>query len=436
MGALANVPPATEPSLDELRQQISQLQDRIQQLENQQHAAEHAAVTDQTVETILRDADHRSRMMQIDGGFTAGFSDDRFFLASADGNWLFVPHLLLQFRNATNWNHDGDDLENGFEIRRARFSFDGTAFSKDLYYHFQWATRNGTGGVFLQNALVGYDFAGGMSLQGGQYKTPWNKEETVGASRQLAAERSLLNFLIGGAHTDRVQGVSLIRNGERYRAELMYHDGYNTKNTNFQDGTGGDAYIANVGTDFGAAFRFDYYLSNKSKADESFTALGNQEDVLVIGGGADYTQGGDNWVLFHTADIQFENTHGLALYGAYVGAYRSLGTGAAGGGSPPAGDFYDWGLLAQAGYLLTDKLELFARYDYTRLDGGAIPAGATQDVHEITIGANYYFYRQHLKLTLDATWLPNGSPVDAPGLDITAGTENEFVVRGQMQLYL
>jgi hypothetical protein len=431
---LAQVP-ATQPSLDELQQQVRQLQARIQQLEDQQNAPQRAAVTDETVQRVMSDAHHRTKLMQMDNGFTAGWSENRFFLASADGNWLFVPHLLLQFRNATNWNHDGDNLENGFEIRRARFSFDGTAFSKDLYYHFQWATRNGTGGVVLQDALVGYDFAAGTSLQAGQYKTPWNKEETVDASRQLAAERSLLNFLIGGAHTDRAQGVSLIRNGERYRAELMVHDGYNSKNTNFQDRSGGDNFIAGVGTDYGGALRFDYYLSKKTRAVDDFTALGNKDDVLVIGGGADFSQRGDNLVLFHTADVQWENTRGLALYGAFVGAYRSLGTGAT-GGFPPAGDFYDWGFLAQAGYLITDKLELFARYDYTRLDDDALPAGASRDVHEITVGASYYFYKHNLKFTLDATWLPNGSPIDAPGLDIVAGSENEFLVRGQMQLYL
>jgi len=435
MGARANVPATTQPSLDELREQIRQLQDRIQQLEDQQHAPERAAVTDETVHRVLTDAHQRSKLMQMDSGMTGGWSEDRFFLASADGNWLLVPHLLLQFRNNTNWTTDGDSIENGFEIRRAKFIFDGNAFTKQLFYHFQWETTNGTGNVFLQDAMVRYDLGNGLLVAGGQYKTPWNKEEITGDARQLAAERSLLNFLIGGAHTDRVQGVSLIGDGKQYRAELMVHDGYNTKNTNFQDHTGGDNFIATGGTDYGGAVRFDYYLSKKTKAVDDFTAMGNKEDLLVIGGGADYTQGGDNAVLFHTVDAQWENTHGLALYGAFVGAYRSLGTGAA-GGSPPAGDFYDWGVLAQMGYLFTDKLELFARYDYTRLDADALPAGATHDVHEITVGTNYYFYKQNVRFTLDLTWLPNGSPVDAPGLDIVSGTDNEFVLRGQMQLYL
>ena len=60
MGARANVPATTQPSLDELREQIRQLQDRIQQLEDQQHAPERAAVTDETVHRVLTDAHQRT----------------------------------------------------------------------------------------------------------------------------------------------------------------------------------------------------------------------------------------------------------------------------------------------------------------------------------------------------------------------------------------
>src|SRR3954449_12760796 len=103
--------PATKPSLAELQEQVRQLQGRIQQLEDQQQAVEHAGeratVTNDTVQRVLHDADQHSKLMQVDGSLTAGFSDDHFFLASTDGNWLLVPHVLLQFRNVTNWDEDG-----------------------------------------------------------------------------------------------------------------------------------------------------------------------------------------------------------------------------------------------------------------------------------------------------------------------------------------
>jgi hypothetical protein len=57
-------------------------------------------------------------------------------------------------------------------------------------------------------------------------------------------------------------------------------------------------------------------------------------------------------------------------------------------------------------------------------------------IHEIAIGANYYFYKHNVKFTIDGTWLPNGSPSSQTGLGVVAGDDNQFILRAQMQLYL
>ena len=63
--------------------------------------------------------------------------------------------------------------------------------------------------------------------------------------------------------------------------------------------------------------------------------------------------------------------------------------------------------------------------------------GATEDFfHELTVGVNYYIQGHAAKFTLDASYVPNGSPNNQTGLGILAGDDAEFVFRGQFQLLL
>jgi predicted porin len=152
----------------------------------------------------------------------------------------------------------------------------------------------------------------------------------------------------------------------------------------------------------------------------------------VFGAGASFSQGGDSNVLFHTVDAQYENHKGIALYGAYVGVWSEIGDDE----PDPMGDYYDYGFLAQAGYMLTEKLEAFVRAGYTQLDDGSIPAGSDPDVPEFTVGANYFFRKHHVRFTLYFTWLPNGSPINVTGSGIVQGNENQYVIRAQFQLFI
>jgi hypothetical protein len=106
---------------------------------------------------------------------------------------------------------------------------------------------------------------------------------------------------------------------------------------------------------------------------------------------------------------------------------------------------YDFGFVAQAGYLLNDKCEVFGRYDFTAVDDdapGTLSAGAaaagSDDIHEITVGMNYFMKAHAAKFTVDLSWLPNGSPVNATGVDVLGQTsdDDQFVLRAQFQLLL
>ena len=96
---------------------------------------------DDTVARVLEDADKRSQMMQLEG-FTAGWSNGRFTVMSADGNSSIMPYLQVQFRNSTNFDSGADDnTENGFSLPRVKLGFDGTIFQKTLVVLFPLEQR-------------------------------------------------------------------------------------------------------------------------------------------------------------------------------------------------------------------------------------------------------------------------------------------------------
>src|SRR3989440_1450821 len=316
-GAVAR---AAEPTTAELMQQIQALQTKVQQLETRQEQAVTRADVDATVETVLRDADKQSKLFAMEG-FTAGWTDGHFMLGSSDGNFKIMPMITFQVRNNTNFRERGkltsqtngnrnDDIQNGFEITRARLEFAGNAFSPDLNYDFSWISGEDTNGLGnsntlnLENAWIKYRFADQFSFKAGQFKDAIWHEENVKDGEQLAVDRSLVNEILGGGQTEYVQGASLIYRTDKIHAFVGYHDGYNSGNTNFTD-LGGTGAIGVTPTDFGVSGRVEYAVMGGFTGYDQFTANGDQEDVLVVGAGADWSQSNSDNEIFHTADIQW-----------------------------------------------------------------------------------------------------------------------------------
>lgn len=436
--ALATVVLAEEtPTADTLLRQLEQLKQRVAELEQRQTTLA-AGDVNQVVERVLRDADSRSRLFSESGAITAGFDKGRFFIRSADGNYLLMPSFLFQTRYTANWRNDGggsddDDTETGFEIRRMRPIFEGHAITPNLQYKFQWESRNTDGGLFLQDAWVRYKFADQWKVEIGQFKDAIHHEEAMADQFVLTADRSFINALIGGGNIDRIQGVMLMYDdAEHLRVNLVAHDGYNTKNTDFTDTGGGSTFVGVNDLDYGFSARMEYTIAGTAKQYDDFTARGNTQDLAVAGAGVNWSQGGDSSVLFHTVDFQWENSAGLGVYGALMGMCREIGADA-----PIAeGNYYDWGGLVQAGYMVSDKCEIFGRYEYIDVDQDALAAGAESTLHEVTIGTNYYWHGHNAKFTVDLSYLPNGSPIGVPLLGILAGTDDQIVLRLQAQLLL
>jgi hypothetical protein len=413
------------------QQQIEQLQQQIKELQAQRVTAPAytAKDVDATVDSVLHDANRRSQMLAETGGFYGGWMDDHFVIRSADGNYDISPGIQFQFRTVTNFNENGksngdDNVDNGFETRRLKLSFDGHAITKNLYYNFVWSTDRKSGNLINEEAYAVYKFADNFSVKLGQYKEYIYHEQTVSSKRQLAVDRSLLNEHLNGGESY-VQGVDLLWDtGGALRADVGFTDGYNSRNTNFED-------PPTNAFDFGVHARVEYAVMGGFKGYNQFTSMGNKADLLVIGAGADWSQNGDINVIHHNADVQW-NTGPLAIYAAYVGVYTDFGNSLGGGGN---GDNYDYGFVVQAGYLVNPEWELFARYDWMHLDNRA--AGMEDDFHEVALGVNYYMHGHNAKVTVDVGWLPNGSPSDQDGIGVFANNgDNEYFIRGQFQLLL
>lgn len=421
------------PTREELLEQIQALQRRVEQLEAIRPSAADAEHSARVIDEMIEDATRRSKLLFSDGGVNAGFDPTRnkFYLGSTDGDFLLMPGVLFQTRNTTNYNSDGSDLDNGFEIRRLRPNFTGHLFTPDLRYFFQWETNSSGGGVFLLDAWVRYKFAERYSVQFGQFKDPVHHEQIMADEYLLAADRSLINQLIGGGQTDRVQGVALIYDHEKWRAQAAFHDGYNSKNTSYEQGGGTN--LGGVVPTWGVSGRVEHFFMGTRGAYDQFTSRVVKEDLLVLGAGADFSQGTGGDVLFHTVDLQYNNAAGLGLYGAALGLWQDLSDGS----NLPPGSFYNWGLLAQASQMLwKNKLEGFVRYDFTSFDSDVIPAGADDLVQEFLIGINYYFRGQNAKFTLDFGWLPEGSPISIPAIGVQSGNDDQFILRAQFQLFI
>ena len=229
----------TSARISALQQQLDQL--RVQQAQ-QQKLLEQKDIA-QTQDRVSKDASRHDEMLDITG-VSAGYTNGRFYLQSDDGNFVWRPWLHMQFRDVTldrkDFKTNGDDeVDNGFEMRRMRFGFDGNLFTPDLTYFFNWATvrANGTSNVtgstgtrvgtvsnnlggapLLEEAWVKYNFHDTpFYIKAGQIKDPVNHEQIVSSRYQESAERSLTAdmFFNGDAFTE---GVTFIYDPAQLRS--------------------------------------------------------------------------------------------------------------------------------------------------------------------------------------------------------------------------
>jgi Phosphate-selective porin O and P len=439
--------------LDALRAQVEAQDQELRQLRqvvDAQRASERRpAEVDKAVREAAPDAEARSR--PLGGGLTAGY-DKKFFLRSADNNFLLNIGGFTQLRYVANSREDAedsigttDDEEFGFQIRRAKLQLGGHVISPKLPYFLQIAANRDTGAVELEVATAGYKFTDKLELRAGRYKAGFLlEEEDVSATRQLAVERSLVNSIFTVHY---VEGAELLLDPNDWlHLHASFNDGLRSGDAG---GTGND--FQNDAAEYALTARAELKLAGDWTQKADFVAWSGEGTALLVGGGLHYevAETGDSQAaapgvddfFMYTLDGQFKS-NGFSAFAAFMGRYVNVTDGAA------TGNLNDFGAVAQVGYMvIPDKLAPFIRYEWISPDD----ARGFNDMNLITAGVNYYFKKHSAKLTLDVVWAldelndfaftstPYGTPsaTSRSGLGLlpdSPGSDDQVVFRAQFQL--
>lgn len=146
-----------------------------------------------------------------------------FVIRSDDGEFSFHPGVVFQFRYTANYREQlapgngsevpspRDSIENGFSVSRLRLSFDGN-FTKNLTYNFQFQDDEGASFGLLDAYAVYHFHDSPFAIKVGQFKDPVWHERNLAESTLMAADRTLVEALLGGESSpiSRTKGVSFM----------------------------------------------------------------------------------------------------------------------------------------------------------------------------------------------------------------------------------
>jgi len=366
------------------------------------------------VQDVLADADVRSSLQS--DGMTAGWAD-HFFLASSDGRFKLTLEGQMQVRYIYNYHDQPDRHRQGWEVTRASLRFHGHVFSPDITYYLRIdPTRNEpglvTGLYFLNDAWIRYALNDDWSVRVGQFKLPFNREELVSSSYQLAVERSLVNEAM---NLGRSQGVELTYTNGASRASLALSDGASggaglgilLNNQGTQGATvsriNSNALLQDV--EYAVTGRYEHLLSGNWNQFVDFTSPIDEEFGMLLGFAVhaqqgESTNGGggardEARFIGGTADLSMEFGGANFFISAshyYIDAANS---------TPTLGVINFTGIVAQFGIYVAPKWEVFVRGEYGQFDGSGGSTLDFPDLNLVTTGFNYYLEGHDLKWTTD-----------------------------------
>ena len=377
----------------------------------------------------------------IDGGYKDGL-----YIQTQDEKYKLIFNVWaqpqLQFLSISNQGN-----VNTFQIRRARLSFSGHAFTKDFTYRIEPEVIQGRtftvspgfnyGGVNLQDGWGTYKLRPWLQFQMGQFKAYFNREELTATSQLQMIDYSLTNEIFS-YHRDMGAAIKGIfwDNKFEYAFNVM-NDGTHRNATNKNN-----MFLFSGRLVYNVLGFHGYTMGDLDYLGYSESALsGGGKPQLALGVASSYdkvreTQTSPNHhTTATTCDIAYRFS-GLSFFGAGY-YFHNLSQGNK-----------TWGFIGQSGYFLIPKhLEVAARYAGALPTAQNVPSG-----YEVGAGLNYFFYGHNLKLQADYNWLinsplaygANGNPgIDSPNNIVTTGGEPGFhqgqhdhQVRLQFQFYL
>jgi phosphate-selective porin OprO and OprP len=195
------------PTGDPVADRLNALEARIRQLEARNAQLE---AHNSEVETRVQNVEVRAATA-VQPGPAPTFSD-------VPGNFTFKPRGTFQIDYAAYGERKGGyDYNNGTDLRRARFGFDGTAFGK-----FKWRIEAEyvKQAVNLLDAYVQYPLTPKLTVTVGQHKAPYGLEANSTDALNTFLERGLASNAFGAVAAERRVGASLTYASDRINAQF------------------------------------------------------------------------------------------------------------------------------------------------------------------------------------------------------------------------
>ncbi len=461
-----------EENIDDLKEEIYLLKQRLEQLEGNQTKSfekRHGELIKQLVEQYAKDAQSDSG-----SGITAGYKKG-FFIKSDDDKFKLQINTRLQFRHSYQLadEHKGglmkdgtpapgstgvDTSASGFELERARMYFKGHV-NKKLKYMVALSMGDDdaiTNNTRLYEYILSYAFNSKFGLKVGRLKGPFGKAETTSSGRQQLIDRSLANEIFNLSRMTGIEAFGKLNNGAVYRVGVF--NGFQG-DTNVPIGSNDNtpafagrlviplngsktsdfknesdlAYHENPVSQIG----FSAAYSNDRDEDNFAPGSGQDDNYEFLARAGDgrtdiYELGGEATLI----GIDYAWKHegkSLTIEGFYqhINADSGeLGDEGDFGTTRPAmvGDEFDnYGWSCQGGlFLVPKKFEIVGRVSGVCVDN-------SNGSYEFAGGWNWYLDGQNTKLSMDVTYIDDLPLVSgSPNFD---GIQNNslLLVRSQLQ---
>lgn len=316
---------------------------------------------------------------------TAGKDAKGIYMASGEAKLYFGGFIQSRFSlNSRNDVVDPEqDLTTGFSTRRVRMGMQGD-LNKQLSFKIE---GDGAPDEFkILDAYGRWTFDGGSRMRWGQFKIPLLKEELISDTQQQFVEKTNANAVFT---QDRSQGIDFQWNDDSIRLTGAFSDGIKTLNTSFD---------STAEADYALTGRVEYKWAGDWKNFDSFTSFRGGKYAGYVGGAVHFQDGGetggttDTQVLEYTIDTMAKGD-GWNVFAAFIGRRTET----------TATEFDDFAFILQGGTMVTNDVELFARYNFISPDDDRANGA---DFSEATIGATHFIIPEShaAKLVTDLTW--------------------------------
>ncbi|HEY3202965.1 MAG TPA: porin [Thermoanaerobaculia bacterium] len=340
-------------------------------------------------------------------------------------------NLQVRYAHLDNDASAGGVDADQFRVRRFKLSLAGYAWDPRLTYRFQAAFENSGDARLLDDAWLNYRFDDAFALQGGQYKTPFTREEPMNDGVLQFAERAAVveAFKPSRDIGAMVQG-SFAKGLLAYQAGVFGGAGQSTTRTTSHV----MPVLRLVANPLGSIGTGEPDLEGHASPALSLGANGFLNTLTKIDDTAFETAvpnyvGKSGWLgrgisLFQTGeDVRIKSWgfdaqlkwRGLFAQAEYlVGQAEGLTSG---------GRLYAYGWYGEAGYLLLPRrLDVALRYSWVDANRNV----ARDSVGEVTAALDYYVHAHNFKLQLDYVRTHRQRTTGAPANDQT------FLIQAQL----